>query len=87
MVWYFHLLKNFQQFVLIYTVKGFGTVNEAEVDIFLKFFCFSYYPTDVGNLISGSSAFFETSLAIWKFMANRGETEETVADNRFHKAI
>ena len=52
MVWYFHLFKNFLQFVLIHTVKGFGIVNEAEVDVFLKFSCFFYDPTDVAHLIS-----------------------------------
>ena len=53
MVWYCHLFKNFPQFVVIYTVKGFGIINEA--DVFLKFSCFFYYPVDVGDLISGSS--------------------------------
>ena len=57
MVWYSHLLKNFPQFVVIHTVKSFGVVNKAEVDFFLEFSCFFYDPTDVGNLISGSSAF------------------------------
>ena len=57
MVWYSHLLKNFPQFVVIHTVKGFGIVNKAEVDVFLELSCFSYDPVDVGNLISGSSAF------------------------------
>ena len=57
MVWHSHLLQNFPQFVVIYPVKGFTVVNEAEVDVFLEFFCFFYDPTDVGNLISGSSAF------------------------------
>ena len=57
MVWYFHLLKNFPQFVVIHTVKGFSIVNEAEVDVFLEFPCFFYDPTDVGNLISCSSVF------------------------------
>ena len=66
-VWYSHLFKNFTQFVVIHTVKGFGIVNEAEVDVFLEFPCFSYDPTDVGNLISGSSAFSKSSLNIWKF--------------------
>ena len=65
-VWYSHLLKNFPQFVVIHTVKGFGIVNK-EVDVFLKFSCFFYGPMDVGNLISGSSAFSNTSLNIWKF--------------------
>ena len=66
-VWYSHLLKNFPQFVVIYTVKGFGIVNKAEVDIFLELSCFFYDPKDVGNLISGSSAFSKSSLNIWKF--------------------
>ena len=67
MVWYSHLLKNFPQFVVIYTVKGFSVVNEAEVDVFLKFSCFFYDPMDAGNLISDSSAFSKSSLNIWKF--------------------
>ena len=66
-VWYYHLLSNILQFVVIYTVKGFSILNEAEVDVFLEFSCFFYYPTDVGNLISGSSAFSKSSLNIWKF--------------------
>ena len=66
-VWYSHLFKNFPQFVVIYRVKGFSIVNEAEVDIFLEFSCFFYDPADVGNLISGSSAFSKSSLYIWKF--------------------
>ena len=61
-VWYSHLFKNFPQFVVIYTVKGFVVVNKAEVDFFLEFSCFFYDPTDVGNLISGSSAFSKSSL-------------------------
>ena len=68
MVWYSHLLKNFPQFVVIHTVKGVVIFNKAEVDVFLELFCFSDDPTDVGNLISGSSAFSKTSLSIWKFM-------------------
>ena len=67
MVWYSHLLKNFPQFVVIHTVKGFSVVNKAEVDVFLEFSSFFYNPTDVGSLISGSSAFSKTSLNIWKF--------------------
>ena len=59
--------KNFPQFVVIHTVKGFGVVNEAEVDAFLEFTCFFYDLTDVGNMISGSSAFPKSSLYIWKF--------------------
>ena len=67
MVWYFHRFKNFPQFVVIHTVKGFSVVNEAEVDVFLEFSCFFYDPRDVGNLISGSSAFSKSSLNIWNF--------------------
>ena len=63
-VWYSHLLKNFPQFVVIYTVKDFGVINKAEVDIFLEFSCFFYAPTDVGNLISGSSTFSKSNLNI-----------------------
>ena len=66
-VWYSYLFKNFPQFVVIYTVKGFGTVNKAEVEVFLEFLCFFDDPKDVGNLISGSSAFSKSSLNIWKF--------------------
>ena len=67
MVWYSHLLKNFLQFVVIYTVKGFSIVNKAEIDVFLDLSCFFDDPVDVGNLISGSSAFSKSSLNIWKF--------------------
>ena len=66
MVWYSYFLKNFPQFVVIHAVKGFRVVNEAEVDVFLEFFCFFDDPMNVGNLISGSSAFAEPSLCIWK---------------------
>ena len=66
-VWYSHLFQNFSQFVVIHTVKGFGIINEAEVDVFLELSCFFYDPADVGNLISGSSAFSKTSLNIRKF--------------------
>ena len=66
-VWYSHLLKNFPQFVVIHTVKGFGIVNKTEVDVFLELSCFFDDPTDVGNLIFGSSAFSKSSLNIWKF--------------------
>ena len=69
-VWYSHLLKNFPQFVVIHTVKGFGTVDKAEINVFLELSCFFYDPTDVGNLISGSSAFSKTSLNIWKFIVH-----------------
>ena len=67
MVLYFHLFQNFPQFIVIHTVKGFGIVNKAEVDVFLELSCFFDDLTDVGNLISGSSAFSKTSLSIWKF--------------------
>ena len=66
-VWYSHLLKVFPQFVVIYTVKGFRVVSEAEVDVFLKFSCFFYDPADADILISGSAAFSKSSLNIWKF--------------------
>ena len=68
MVWYSHLLKNFPQFVVTHTVKGFGIVCKTEVDVFLELSCVFNDPTDVGNLISGSSAFCKSSLNIWKFM-------------------
>ena len=66
-VWYSHLLKNFPQFVVIHTVKGIVIVSEAEVDVFLELSCFFDDPVDVGNLISGASAFSKSSLNIWKF--------------------
>ena len=66
-VWYSHLFQNFPQFIVIHTVKGFGVVNKAEIDVFLELSCFFYDPADTGNLISGSSAFSKTSLNIWKF--------------------
>ena len=68
MVWYYHLFQNFPQFIVTHTVKGFGVVNKAEIDVFLELFCFFNDPADVGKLISGSSAFSKTSLHIWKFM-------------------
>ena len=67
-VWYSHLFKSFPQFVVIHTVKGFGVVIEA--DVFLEFPCFFYDPADVGDLISGSSAFIKVSLNIWRFLAH-----------------
>ena len=70
MVWYSHLLKNFPQLIVIHTVKGFGIVSKAEIDVFLELSCFIHDPADVGNLISGSSAFSKTSLNIWKFMVH-----------------
>ena len=66
-VWYSHLLKNFPQFVVIHTVKGFGIVSKSEIDVFLELSCFFDDPTDVCNLISGSSVFSKTNLNIWKF--------------------
>ena len=65
--WWSHLFQNFPQFIVIYTAKGFGIVNKAEIDVFLELFSFFHDPADVGNLISGSSAFSKTSLNIWKF--------------------
>ena len=67
MVWYSHLFQNFSQFVVIHPVKGFDIVKEAEEDVFLEFSCFFDDPVDVGNLISGSSAFSKTSFNNWKF--------------------
>ena len=69
MLWYSHLSKNFSQFVVIHTVKDFSVVNEAEAEFF-SLLCFFYNPADVGNLISGSSAFSKSSLNIWKFMVH-----------------
>ena len=69
-VWYSHLIKNFPQFVVIHTVKGFGMVNKAEIDVFLKVSCFFDDSMDVGNLISGSSAFSKSSLNSQKFMVH-----------------
>ena len=70
MVWYFHLLKNFPQFIGIHTDKGFGIVNKAKIDVFLELSCFLDDLADVGNLISGSSALSKPSLNIWKFMVH-----------------
>ena len=67
MVWYSHLFQNFPQFIVIHTVKGFGIVDKAEIDVFLELSCFFDDPMDVGSLISGSSAFSKASLNIWKF--------------------
>ena len=68
MICYSHFFKSFPQFIMIHTVKGFGTVNEIVVDVFLEFPCFLYDPVNVSNLISGSSFFSEPSLDIWKFL-------------------
>ena len=70
MVWYFHLFQNFPQFIVIHTVKGFGIVNKAEIDVFLELSCLFDYLVDFVNLISGSSAFSKTRLNIWKFMVH-----------------
>ena len=70
MVWYTHLFQNFPQFIVIHTIKGFGIVNKAEIDDFLELSCFFDDPVDVGNVISGSSAFSKTSLNIWKVMVH-----------------
>ena len=67
MIWYFHLLRAFHSLIMIHTVKGFSTVNETEVDAFLDFRCLPYDPVNVGNLISGSSAFSKPNMDIWKF--------------------
>ena len=71
MVWYSHLLRNFPQFIVIHTVKGFGMVNKAEADVFLELSCFFNDPTDVGDLISGSSAFSKSNLNIWKLIVHK----------------
>ena len=70
MVWYSHLFQNFPQFVVIHTVKGFGIVSKAEIDVFLELSCFFNDPTDVGNFLPGSSAFSKSSLNVWKFMVH-----------------
>ena len=67
MVWYSHLSQNLPQFIVIHTVKGFVIANKAEIDVFLELSCFFDDPTDVGNFVSGSSAFSKSSLNIWKF--------------------
>ena len=71
MVWYSHVLKKFPQIVVIHRVKGFGIVNKAEIDVFLELSSFFHDPADVGNLISGSSAFSKTSLNIWEVHGSR----------------
>ena len=70
MVWHSHLFQNFPQFIVIHTVKGFGIVNKAEIDVFMELSCFFDDPTDAGNLISGSFAFSKSSLNIWNFMGH-----------------
>ena len=76
MVWYSHLFKNFPEVVAVHTVKGFGIVNKAEVEVFLELSCFFDDPVDVGNLISDSSAFSKISLNIWKFTVHRSRIAE-----------
>ena len=76
MVWYFHLFKNFPQFVVIHEVKGFGLVNKAKVDVFLELSYFFDDPVDVGSLVSGSSAFSKSSLYMWKFTCGSSRTVE-----------
>ena len=78
MIWYSHFLNNFPQFVVIYTVKDFGIINKAEVNVFLEFSCFLYYPVVAGNLISGSSDFCKSNLNIWKFMVHGSHTVEAL---------
>ena len=69
-VWYSHLFQNFPQVIVIHTVKDFGIINKAEIDVFLELSCFLNDPADVGNLISGSSAFSKSSLYIWNFLVH-----------------
>ena len=70
MIWYSHLSQNFPQFIVIHTVKGFDIVNKAEIYVVLELSCFFHDSVNVGNLVSGSSAFSKTSLNIWKFMVH-----------------
>ena len=70
MVWYSHLFQNFPQFIVIHTVKGFGVVSKAEINVFLELCCFFDDPMNVGDLISGSSAFFKSILNIWEFLVH-----------------
>ena len=76
MVWHSHLFQNFPQFIVIHTVKGLGIVNKAEIDVFLELSCFFHDAADVGNLISGASAFSKTSLNIRKFTVHGSRTAE-----------
>ena len=80
MVWYSHLFQNFPQFIVVHTVKAFGIVSKAEIDVFLEPSCFFDDPADVGNLISGSSAFSKASLNIWKFMVLKFTAEAWLAE-------
>ena len=91
MVWYSHLLKNFPQFIMVHTVKGFGIVNKAEIDVFLELSCFFHDPADVGNLISGSSAFSKTSLNIthtsWRLRTIKVFIKEAVSLTSSREAL
>ena len=80
MLWYSHLFQNFPQFIVIHTVKGIGIVSKAEIEVFLELSCFFDDPADVGNLISGSSAFSKTSLNIWKFTVHVSRERITLKD-------
>src|SRR5574340_1052810 len=80
-VWYSHLFQNFPQFIGIHTVKGFGIVNKAEIDVFLELPCFFDDPADVGNLISDSSAFSKTSLNIWNYQLLTYPNGRILTDN------
>ena len=80
MVWYSHLFQNFPQFIVIHTVKGFGIVNKAEMDVFLELSWFFDDPVDFGNLISGSSAFSKSSLYIWKLVLGSHPVEAWLGD-------
>jgi len=80
-VWYSHLFQNFPQLIVIHTVKGFGIVNKVEIDVFLELSCFFNDPADVGNLISGSSAFSKTTLNIW----SSGEKKQCLSICIFQK--
>ena len=83
-LWYSHLFKNFPQFVVIQTIKDFGIVNNTGVDIYPEISCFFYDPSDIGNLISGSSAFSKSSLNIWKFLVEAWEQLKPVLENSEH---
>ena len=87
-IWYSHYFKSSPQFVVIHIAEGFCIVNKAEVDVFLEFPCFLYDPTDVGNLISGSSAFSKSSLYIWKFLVHVGSGKFSghVGSGKWHSA-
>ena len=92
-VWYSHLFQNFPQFIVIHTVKGFGIVNKAETDVFLELSCFFHDPMNVGNLISGSSAFPKSSLFIWNFLVqvllkpNLKDFEHYLASMRLYSSL